>query len=342
MKNAMEQLPVPENERPHFVLLGAGASLAALPNGDRWGRRLPLMTNLIDVIGLGPLLEQSGIAHKGLNFEVLYSELATSGQHSQVVLEIERRVCDYFKGMMLPEHATIYDHLVLSLRPKDFIATFNWDPFLEQAIQRNFINLNVSPPHIACLHGCVSLGYCDRHQPMTFGRSSVKCARCGNAMTPMRLFFPVTQKDYNSDPHTIAAWKDTQMTLKRSYLFTVFGYGAPSSDVEAVRLLQGGWGDSKERELEETELIDIRPEDELTKVWEPFIHSHHYMCCDEFYHSWIARHPRRSCEAFWSATMMCAPKPEQPIPRDLTLPQLWNWYRPLFQQEIEHAQREAR
>jgi cyclic nucleotide-binding protein len=29
-----------------------------------------------------------------------------------------------------PELLTLYDHLVLSLRPKDVIATFNWDPFL--------------------------------------------------------------------------------------------------------------------------------------------------------------------------------------------------------------------
>ncbi len=29
------------NESPHVVILGAGASLAACPNGDWYGRRLP-------------------------------------------------------------------------------------------------------------------------------------------------------------------------------------------------------------------------------------------------------------------------------------------------------------
>ena len=44
--------------------------------------------------------------------------------------EIETRVDEYFADLELPGHPTIYDRLVLSLREKDLIATFNWDPFL--------------------------------------------------------------------------------------------------------------------------------------------------------------------------------------------------------------------
>jgi hypothetical protein len=32
--------------RPHVVILGAGASVAAFPGGDRYGRLLPVMDNL--------------------------------------------------------------------------------------------------------------------------------------------------------------------------------------------------------------------------------------------------------------------------------------------------------
>ncbi len=39
-----------EDARLHVVLLGAGASLAAFPNGDRLGRTLPLMKNLVEVL----------------------------------------------------------------------------------------------------------------------------------------------------------------------------------------------------------------------------------------------------------------------------------------------------
>ncbi|HBD7216142.1 TPA: hypothetical protein K1Y51_003301 [Legionella pneumophila] len=42
--------------KPHVVLLGAGASLAALPNGDANKKQLPLMNNLVEVIQLTTLL----------------------------------------------------------------------------------------------------------------------------------------------------------------------------------------------------------------------------------------------------------------------------------------------
>jgi hypothetical protein len=37
---------------PHVVLLGAGASLAAFPNGDANGNKLPLMNDLIATVGI--------------------------------------------------------------------------------------------------------------------------------------------------------------------------------------------------------------------------------------------------------------------------------------------------
>ncbi len=48
-------------ERPHVVLLGAGASYAALPNGDKNGNRLPLMVNFVEILELNDLLQQYGI-----------------------------------------------------------------------------------------------------------------------------------------------------------------------------------------------------------------------------------------------------------------------------------------
>ncbi|MCD6358990.1 MAG: hypothetical protein J7L90_03460 [Dehalococcoidia bacterium] len=38
--------------RPHVVILGAGASLAACQNGDKNGSKLPEMRNLIEIVGL--------------------------------------------------------------------------------------------------------------------------------------------------------------------------------------------------------------------------------------------------------------------------------------------------
>ena len=37
--------------QPHVVLLGAGASKAAMPNGDKNGRAIPLMDELPKILG---------------------------------------------------------------------------------------------------------------------------------------------------------------------------------------------------------------------------------------------------------------------------------------------------
>jgi hypothetical protein len=43
------------------VLLGAGATLAALPDGDRNGRNPPLIANFVSTLGLEPLLRAHGV-----------------------------------------------------------------------------------------------------------------------------------------------------------------------------------------------------------------------------------------------------------------------------------------
>lgn len=38
--------------KPHVVILGGSASYAAFPQGDKHGRMLPLMNNLIETLGI--------------------------------------------------------------------------------------------------------------------------------------------------------------------------------------------------------------------------------------------------------------------------------------------------
>ncbi|MFW6223076.1 MAG: hypothetical protein ACOC3T_05645 [Bacteroidota bacterium] len=38
------------NNRPHVVILGAGASAAAFPQGDANGKKLPVMNDLADIV----------------------------------------------------------------------------------------------------------------------------------------------------------------------------------------------------------------------------------------------------------------------------------------------------
>ncbi len=61
--------------RPHVVLLGAGASRAAFPKGDANGLRLPLMSDFVETVsGLADYLRANGICHDG-NIETLYKKL---------------------------------------------------------------------------------------------------------------------------------------------------------------------------------------------------------------------------------------------------------------------------
>jgi hypothetical protein len=120
------KIPIGELEkilmgRPHVVLLGAGASRAAFPQGDKNGLRLPLICDFVEVLGLASILKRSRIDFIGRNFEDVYSDLCEKPEHRGVRDEIENRIRDYFSRMELPDAPTLYDYLVLSLREKDVI-----------------------------------------------------------------------------------------------------------------------------------------------------------------------------------------------------------------------------
>ena len=105
---------------PHVVLLGAGASRAAFPNGDRAGRLLPLMDDVLEVLDLRSVFEGVGPI-EDTNFESVYSKLAEDPRYEKIRGEVERRVADYFSSLELPDEATIYDTLLLSRKPN-----FEW------------------------------------------------------------------------------------------------------------------------------------------------------------------------------------------------------------------------
>jgi hypothetical protein len=248
-------------ERPHLVIPGAGATMAAFPNGDKNGRKLPLMRNIVEVCGIQRILNRHGIVYSSDNFEAFFSQLVTHGRHPHAVREIEQAIFDYFGAMELPAEPTLYDHLVLSLRPKDVIATFNWDPFLVQAMARN---QTFTPMPISLfLHGNVAVGHCMRHKPASVGCRGGRCKQCGEILEASRLLYPVAQKDYNSDPFIAKVWDLVQQVLRRAFVVTFFGYSAPKTDVEAIELLKTGWGPPTSRVMEEIEIIDIKNEDEL-------------------------------------------------------------------------------
>jgi hypothetical protein len=315
--------------RPHVVILGAGASYAAFPRGDKNGKKLPLLKDFVSTIGLEAEMQEAGVIEPYDDFESIYSEIATTSNNESVKERLDTKIYKYFEKLELPDEPTLYDHLILSLRSKDVIATFNWDPFLWNAWHRN---KDVgSSPSILFLHGSVATGRCD-DCTLVASRSSV-CPKCGKSLSEIPILYPVTEKDYNSDPAIAAHWRNLKRALKQAYALTVFGYSAPKTDVEAIELLKDGWGTPESRELEEIEIIDIQNEDKLTDSWEPFIHSHHYTIRKSFYESYIAQHPRRSCEALWSQLMECMFLDSFTIPRTLDFQQLHEWLQPRINNE---------
>jgi hypothetical protein len=192
----LKDLP-PRFDRPHVVILGAGASAAALPNGDKQGRILPLMNNFVQVVGLTSLLEKAGIRDEVTDFERIYSKLAEENKHPKVLQEIESQIFDYFAAMQLPHEPTLYDHLLLSLREKDLIATFNWDPFLMQARRLNAAIAKM--PRTVFLHGYVAIGQCLEHEKLPIGMRGERCHRCGKLLVDSKLLYPVNKNYKSSD-----------------------------------------------------------------------------------------------------------------------------------------------
>lgn len=322
----------------HVVILGAGASIAStIRTNEPSGKMLPSMDNLIEIVGLQDIVDGVDSKLKSDNFEILYNNLFQDNPKSKEVFEIEKRVKEYFSEMKLPAEPTIYDHLVLSLRPRDLIATFNWDPFLFQAFSRNRAFTKDSP-NVAFLHGCVALGYSKEDKKA--GPVGMQARRDGGLFEPTKLLYPVKVKNYTDNEFISREWERLKYWLHKdsTKLVTIFGYGAPDTDVEAVKLMDDAYGGKDARNMEQFEIIDIQDEATVTNRWNRFIHTHHYDYSNDYFNSSLALNPRRTSESYFQYILPSTPSEafseSNPIPSDLkTMVELWDWHRPLIEAE---------
>lgn len=326
-----EEIADTSAKRPHVLLLGAGASKAALPNGDRNGVPVPLLRDVAADLGLAQHFPDELRELAFSDFEAAYSRLVESGGD---VSALDGAVRRYFAELELPDDANLYDLLHLCLREKDAIFSFNWDPFLLQSRIR-LARLGVSKfPSLFFLHGNVLAGFCV--DDATSGLVGDTCRSCKKPFVPSKLLFPVEQKSYNDDAFIAREWKAMRAYLKAAFMFTIFGYSAPTTDVEAVDLLKLGWGTPAERNMEQMEIVN-RPgadHDELEEKWQPFIHTHHFEIHDSFFESWMANHPRRTGEAYFNQYWRAQFIDNNPVPRSTTdLSELVEWFKPLFEVE---------
>ena len=307
--------------KPHVVVLGAGASRATCPNGDRNRKPLPLMKDFVQVVELKYLLGKWGVNIER-NFEEIFNDLYERGE-TEKVEEIQKIVEEYFDQLQLPDKPTIYDHLVLSLRDTDLIATFNWDPLLIHAFLRNR-KAGLSLPKLAFLHGNIRTGYCEEDRISSL--VGMRCRKCGNWYKKTPLLYPIKKKDYAKDSFIENEWKMLKRGFENAFMITIFGYSGPKTDKEAIEAMRKAWGDINKREMEQTAFITTQNEDEVSQNWKQFIHTHHYEIDKDFYDSWIANHPRRTGEAYLSQYFDAKFIDKNPIPKELDFPELWKWF----------------
>jgi hypothetical protein len=172
--------------RPHVVLLGAGASKASLPNGDKNGVEVPLLRDLAETLSLANEFPDDLRALAIDDFEAAYSRLFD--RDGSLTERIDERLRDYFGRLELPDAPNLYDVLNLSLRRKDAIFTFNWDPFLLQSrVRLARLGVGRCLPQLYFLHGNVLAGFCRKDR--TSGMVGTRCSSCGEFFEPSRLCF---------------------------------------------------------------------------------------------------------------------------------------------------------
>src|SRR5260370_35198809 len=104
--------------KPHVLLLGAGASKAALPSGDKNGKPVPILRDLASDLHLHRDFPNDLVELSQTDFEAAYSKLFSRGD-SQELEKISQKLADYFSDLELPDDANLYDFINLSLREKD-------------------------------------------------------------------------------------------------------------------------------------------------------------------------------------------------------------------------------
>jgi len=337
-----KEIPTHRNKRlgnglikiPHVLVFGAGASKASFPNGDLNGFELPLMNNLIEVVGLSDLLKSVNIKYEGENFEAVFSKIIDDHSKEELRKAIENRIFDYFSRMKIQNELTIYDRLILSLRDKDIIATFNWDPLLLYAYRRcgnYFESLKIKMPELVFLHGNTAIGVC--YEDKVLGPMDSACSKCSKRFKQVPLLYPILKKDYASDLVIKDQWDKLRDYIGNAYFITILGYSAPDTDVEAIKLMHEALGKNPRRELYEMEIIDTKDHDILIGNWKEFIVREHYRTLKSANRCYLFQHPRRSIEAFFDCFLQNSPWPDEPMPDCETFEGLTKWIGPLLEEE---------
>lgn len=320
---------------PHVFILGAGASRAAFPKGDKIGRQLPLMGDFIEIVGIEDILKSYEIEYSNQNIEEIYDTIFEENPENPVLTVINDRIVSYFSILQIPEEVTLYDQLILSLQKKDAIFSFNWDPLLLQAYQRNLKLKEL--PTLYFLHGNVFIGVCKKDKRN--GYFGNKCSICKEYFGPSPLLYPIRKKNYQ-DEFIANEWNALKWYLDNAFLLTIFGYSAPTTDIEARESILNAWTNNERRDLNETKIINTGNKIRVEKAWSEFIYKSHGGIYKNARHTRSFLYTRRSCESWGDAIFQGLPWKENKIPRFRKLEKLQSWVKSLIDEEINFREKE--
>lgn len=302
------RLPNHKNKRlldPHVVIVGAGASIAACKI-DKNGKEVPLLKNIHDILGLTSELEKYDFSDEQMSdFEKMFSVIYGKDEYRELQETLEHEVCAYFSKLMIPEEPTLYDYLILSLTEKDAIISFNWDPFLMQAYRRNIDVGNL--PELIFPHGNSGVGLC--YDCKIKGYANCLCPQCFKDLEQMPLLYPIGKKDYYSKSIIVNEWNRAKSVLSKAAGITVYGYGAPVTDIEAVELMKSASGISQMKDIAPFTIINLASnEAEQREKWKEFYDVKMMYYCNNFEESLLWKNPRVSLETLFDAILQQQPR----------------------------------
>ena len=289
----------------HLVILGAGSTIATIPNGDKNGEESYTLANLLKDKTFTSFLEKVQRNFSTNDVEDLCKQLYKEDR--PLYYEFESLVRKKYARLELPEEFTILDRLVLSLTSNDAIVSFNWDDLVIQAYQRmsDYVPEEMLPI-LAFPHGNAQTVYNNKHYT-----SKRIVTNPGWFDSPLNM--PVDEIDYKSDVFINSQWHILDFFMRNAQMITFFGYRGPDSDEQDLKHLDELF--AKNEICDKIEIIDKDQESavEVAKRLERFKMQPNWLYpCADFWHSTIAKYPRRTLSVLdnWNYSVRTSAKEE--------------------------------
>lgn len=176
-----------------------------------------------------------------------------------------------------------------------------------QAYKRNICVGNL--PELIFPHGNAGIGLC--YACKIKGYANCLCSKCFKEFEQMPLLYPIGKKDYNGKPIIVNEWNLAKSVLSRAAGITVYGYGAPVTDIEAVELMKSASHLSQMKDIAPFTIINLaKNEDEQRKKWSDFYDVKMFLYCNKFEETMLWRNPRVSLETLFDAILQQHPRSE--------------------------------